>query len=438
MKPKLLIVTTVPETLSVILRGQPKQLSEYFDTSVATSLGIHLPDVEVSEGFKVYEFGQRSDGGSDRRELHSRCFVVSMNRGISPLADLKSIWFMLKVVRLYKPDIIHSYTPKAGLVAMIAGWLCNVSVRIHTFTGLIFPTTAGRLKRSLLLYVDSLICACATTVVAEGQGVRRDLVGFKVTPKMVHIVGHGNIAGIDTAYFDPLLPEVVEKADLMRSSLNASFGEPADSMPDSTSDLSVDLNLSLNRFIFLFVGRLNKDKGLNELVEAFSSLHGSAELLIVGALDETAPPDPLTLQAIHRHPHIHHLGFMSDIRPVLLCCDVFVLPSYREGFPNVLLQAGAMQKPVIATDINGSNEIVLTESGHLTGEGRGPTGWLVPPKNTFALESAMKIAMQTPLRVRQQMGMTARQNIQALYERQGYIQTLIRFYRAQLNHETPV
>lgn len=378
MKPKLLIATTVPETLATILQGQPKKLSEHFDTAVVSSAGGHRLDVEASERF-----------------------TVNMHRGISPLADLKSIISMMRVIRLFKPDIIHSYTPKAGLVCMVAGFLCGVRTRVHTFTGLIFPTTLNRFKRFVLKQVDALICGCATTVVAEGVGIRNDLVRFNVTRKPVQIIGHGNIAGLDSAYFDPNLTVVQEAADA----------------------LSAALNLPTNAFVYLYIGRLNRDKGLKELAEAFVGLDQRTVLWLVGSLDQTAPPDAATLQLLNNHPRIEHMGFLQDVRGVLARCDVLVLPSYREGFPNVLLQAGAMQKPVLATDVNGSNEIVLP----------GETGWLVPAKDAATLKQSMTHAMQTSSHERLAMGVMARKRIQSLYERAAYILVLVRFYQSLIN-----
>ena len=384
LKPKLLIATTVPETLATILQGQPERLSEHFETAVVSSAGAHMNDVHATERF-----------------------TVNMNRGISPLADLKSIFLMMQVIRLFKPDIIHSYTPKAGLVCMVAGFLCRVHVRVHTFTGLIFPTTANQLKRFILKQVDALICACATTVVAEGAGVRNDLVRFNATRKPIQIIGHGNIAGIDSSYFDSNLPIVKEAVTHLEKNV----------------ETHASLTLSADTFVFLYVGRLNRDKGLKELAEAFIGLDDRAVLWLVGSLDLTAPPDSSTLNTLQKHSRIKQLGFLHDVRGVMARCDVLVLPSYREGFPNVLLQAGAMQKPVIATDINGSNEIVLPYQ----------TGWLVPAKDTVALKQAMSLAMQTPFGQRQSMGSLARERIQKLYEREAYIKVLVSFYQSLTN-----
>jgi glycosyltransferase involved in cell wall biosynthesis len=377
LKPKLLIATTVSETLTTILQGQPQRLSQDFDTAVVSSAGERSGIVDAE-----------------------KCYTVSMHRGISPFADIKSVFLMIQVIRSFKPDMLHSYTPKAGLICMVAGFLCRVQIRVHTFTGLIFPTTTHSFKRFLLKQVDTLICACATSVVSEGLGVKSDLTRFNVTKKPIQIVGHGNIAGLDSSYFNPNLPFVQEAG----------------------GKLFTKLNLSPESFIFLYMGRINRDKGLKELVEAFEGLNNHAVLWVVGAMDESAPPDPTTIKQLNNHPRIVNLGFLQDVRSALVQCHVVVLPSYREGFPNVLLQAGAMTKPVIATNINGSNEIVIS----------GQTGWLVPAKDSEALNNAMVQAMQVPENERFAMGLVARKRIQDLYERDTFIQTLIVFYKSLL------
>jgi glycosyltransferase involved in cell wall biosynthesis len=393
LKPKLLIATTVPETLATILQGQPEYLSKYFETAVVTSAGE--PTLDMPKKAR---------------------FTVNMHRGISPIADLKSIIAMVKVIRTFKPDIIHSYTPKAGLVCMVAGFLCRVSVRIHTFTGLIFPTTLNRLKHFVLKQVDALICACATMVVAEGAGVKRDLARFKVTSKPIHIIGHGNIAGLDSTYFDPSLPVIKHAVTDLDNNLDRNLKNNLASNLENHASFTQ----STDAFIFLFVGRLNRDKGLKELAQAFVELDEQAVLWLVGSLDPTAPPDANTLETLKKHPRIKQMGFLHDVRGVLARCNVLVLPSYREGFPNVLLQAGAMQKPVIATDINGSNEIVLA----------GETGWLVAAKNAGALKQAMLQAMQTTIDQRLKMGLAARKRVQKLFEREDYLSVLVSFYQS--------
>lgn len=376
---RILVTSTVPETLATILKDQPRYLAGHFEVVLATSPGKEMVQVVQNEGLATHP--------------------VQMARGISVLNDLISVVRMMHVLRKVQPDLVHSYTPKAGLVTMLAAWLCRVPVRVHTFTGLIFPTEHG-LRKKLLIWVDRLICACATHIVPEGLGVKHDLERFRITRKPLRVIGHGNIAGVDTDYFSTLAPNVIELAAKFKQSLGLG--------PDT--------------FLFCFVGRLNKDKGISELVEAFRSLPANAHLLLVGGIDETAPVDLATLAAIRVDPRIHQLGFMSDIRPVLRVADLLVLPSYREGFPNVVLQAGAMGLPVIATDINGCNEVI--EPGY--------NGWLVPPRDSRALADAMRLAMLMPESLRLEMGAHARVRIQQRFERQQHWESMANFYQELL------
>ena len=385
IKPKLLIVTTVPETLASILSGQPNYLKNSYDVTLASSPLEELDKVSKAELVPVHG--------------------IPMNRGISPWADLVSIWKMYRAIVEIKPDIVHSYTPKAGLVAMVAAFLARVPNRIHTFTGLIFTTQAG-LRHHILKSADRLICAFATHVVPEGAGVMRDLTQFAVSRKPLRVIANGNISGLDTAHFDPQVPSTVMAAAALRE----------------------ELGLRATDFVFGFYGRFNRDKGLRELVHAFVNLPGrNAKLVLFGRYDATAPPDPDTWQAIDDHPRIQFAGFHADLRPGLLMADAIVLPSYREGFPNVLLQGSAMCRPLIATSVNGSNEIIVA----------GETGWLVPPKDADALGRAMGALMAMPAAEREAIGRAGRTRVKALWEQTHYREALVAFYRDILDGTAP-
>ena len=376
---RMVIVTTVPETLATILRDQPRFLGRFLDVELATSPGTELKEIESKE----------------RARVHS----VNMVRGIDPWQDFFSVIKMIGLLLKIRPDIVHSYTPKAGLVTMLSSFICRVPIRVHTFTGLIFPTQAG-LRRKLLMWIDRLICACSTHIVPEGDGVKKDLSRFFITRKCLEKIGYGNIAGVDTKHFSISNNHIT----------------------DDAQKLQVQAGLNDQNFVFVFVGRLNRDKGVRELISAFDKLSNKPHLLLVGAMDNTAPVDDATLQAIERNPRIHKLGFQADIRPALVASDVLVLPSYREGFPNVILQAGAMELPVIATDISGSNEIVDPKFN----------GWLVPPKQVAPLEEAMNEAMNKPKVELEAMGKRARARIKERFEREDHWNRMLEFYSACL------
>ena len=183
---KLLRISTVPTSLNTFCKGLLKELSqEGYDVVAVSSPGEALKELAEREGVRTIE--------------------VPMERHISISKDIKSLWRMWRVMRREKPDMVHSMTPKAGLVSMIAAKLAGVPIRIHTFTGLVFPTSTG-LKRRILMFTDWLTCACATHVIPEGEGVKADLLNNKITKKDIKVLGHGNVMGIDLEHFKPLSP----------------------------------------------------------------------------------------------------------------------------------------------------------------------------------------------------------------------------------------
>ena len=377
MKKKLLLVTTVPETLHTILKSQPAFLQAHFDVFLASSDGPFCKQIEAHEGVPVN--------------------IVPMVRGINPFYDLLSLFRMVRLLLKVKADAVHSYTPKAGLITMLASWLCRVPVRIHTFTGLIFPTSQG-IKQKLLMQVDRLICACATRIVPEGNGIKQDLVRFKITKKQMSVIGHGNIAGVDLRYFAPKVWKAFSEKE----------------------NFKISLGIEKKAFVFIFVGRLNRDKGLDELAQAFDAMPARCHLLMVGELDDSAPPQKRNLTFFQQNSRVHTVGFQEDIRPFIAVSDVLVLPSYREGFPNVVLQAGAMGLPVIASNINGCNEVIE----------QGKNGWLVQPGESQSLKRAMGKALNA--RNLDTMGTKAREIITMNFERQRYWECLKEFYDKEI------
>ena len=371
-KLKLFIVTTVPVTLKGILSGQPKHLSTEYDVSLISSPGPEFVEVGLNEQVATHS--------------------VSMERGISPLKDLVSLFNMTRLLLKNNPDAVHSYTPKAGLITMLAGFIARVPVRIHTFTGLIFPTSTGT-KKQILMWMDRLICVCATTIVPEGNGVKQDLLNNGITGKQLSVIGNGNIAGVDTDHFSK--SSVISEA----------------------SDLKRNLNIPNEAFVFCFVGRFTQDKGFNELLTAFKQLPDNAYLLLVGGQDERLPLDQAIANELDAHPRVLQTGWVNDVRPALTISNVLVLPSYREGFPNTPLQAGSMALPSIVTNINGCNEVIKN----------GFNGWLVEPKSSNDLVKAMLDAIKCE--DIEQLGSNARNSIKQKFERGLYLEELKKFYK---------
>lgn len=354
--------------------------------TVAQSVGFFvgmIPDLQEM-GYEVVAVSSDGPELERVRQAGATTIAVEMERHISPLKDLKSLWQMIKVFRREKPAMVHSMTPKAGLICMMAGKLTGVPVRVHMFTGLVFPTSKG-LKRRILMFTDWLTCACATHILPEGDGVKRDLLENGITRKPIKVLGYGNCRGIDLNKFDRT-PEVMTAAEKLRR-------------PD--------------RFTFIAIGRLVGDKGINELIEAFCRLNQKlpdTRLVLVGPFEpELDPIKPETIHKIETNLSIEAVGSQSDVRPWLAAADCHVLASYREGFPNVVIEAGAMGLPQIVTDINGANEIII--------EGRN--GTIVPSKDSDALYAVMQ-RMATDAAWCISLAANAREMIATRYE-QGYV-----------------
>ena len=326
--------------------------------TVSMSVGFFTPMVKDLQR-KGYEIVSVSSPGLELetlRELGVKTLEVPMERRMSPWKDLKSLLQLIKVFKKERPDMVHSMTPKAGLLCMLAAWITRVPKRVHTFTGLVWPTATG-LSRKILMFTDWMTCACATHIIPEGQGVMNDLQQH-ITKKPMKVLGYGNVRGVDMIRFSRR-PEVLSKAKAF---------------------------LKEGAFTYIFVGRLVKDKGINELVESFEQLqkkYSNVRLLLVGRYESNL--DPLkqeTLDKINSLPAIEAVDpqYGDDLLAYYAASDCFVFPSYREGFPNTVLEAGAMGLPSIVTDINGSREIIE----------HGKNGVVIPSKDVNALYQVME------------------------------------------------
>ena len=370
---KIIRTSTVSTSLNTFCRGTLRRLAQTYDV-----VAVSTPDDEL------HEMAQREG---------VRVVGVAMRRPISPLHDLRSLLRLIRVFRRERPDMVHSITPKAGLLSMIAAWVCRVPVRLHTFTGLVFPTAAG-LKQKILILTDRITCACATHIVPEGEGVKNDLINYGITRKPLRVLGYGNVRGVDMQHYSRT-PEVMAAAQpIMRSGV----------------------------FTFVFVGRVVRDKGINELVQAFARLNAqepATRLILVGRFEDNLDPvSPQTRQTIEQNEAIEAVGSQADVRPWLAASDALVFPSYREGFPNVVLEAGAMGLPSIVTDINGSREIIV----------EGKNGVIVPPRDADALYAAMMRFVQQPRQVAE-MAANAREMIASRFEKSFVEQCLIDYYK---------
>ncbi len=367
-KHKLIRITTVAKSLRRLLTGQLHYMNTHgFEVTGVSSPGELLNEVQDYEKVPTH--------------------AIHMQRGIAPLQDLVSLWKLYVYLKQEQPQIVHTHTPKAGTLGMIAAYWARVPVRLHTVAGLPLMEAKG-FKRKLLDAVERLTYRYATCVYPNSVNLKEFIIKEKLCPaSKLKVIGHGSSNGIDTSQFDP------------------------HQIPTETV-VSIKQNLGIQDadFVFVFVGRLVKDKGVNELLSAFVDLAEELthiHLVVVGNNDDNS--DPLTEQSQNRlelHPKIHAVGYKTNVVDYFALADVFVFPSYREGFPNVVLQAAAMQLCSIVTDINGSNEIITD----------GENGFVIPVKNTERLVEKMQWCYTNKSEVKA-MGTQSRKLIQERFER---------------------
>lgn len=339
-KPKLIRITTVPISLDKLIEGQLRYMSSYYDVTAISSEKEYLEKIGVKEGVSTYH--------------------VEMTRKITPIKD------SIAVVKLYfyfkknKPQIVHTHTPKAGLVGMLAAKLAGVPVRLHTVAGLPLLEATG-FKRKILNFVEKFTYDCATKAYPNSFELQKILITNKLAKSnKLHVIANGSSNGINIDYFN-----------------TTQFSQ------NQLDKLKTELNIIATDFVFIFVGRLVADKGINELVKAFikiSETNKNSKLLLVGPFeDDLDPLEKSALEAIKSNSSIISVGYQNDVRPYFAISNALVFPSYREGFPNVVMQAGAMNLPSIVSNINGCNEIIIPNEN----------GIIIPVKNQEKLYDAM-------------------------------------------------
>jgi len=376
-KRKILRITTVPISLKILLQEQLKFIHQYFDVVGVASPEKELKDVSQNEGVRTVG-------------LH-------MSREITPLRDFVSLVKMIRLLLREKPDIVHTHTPKAGIIGMLAAFICRVPYRLHTVAGLPVMEAKG-MKKSLLFFIERLTYICATKVYPNSYGLQQYILHNRLCSiDKLKVIGYGSSNGIDTAYF----------CKTQKILLNAKKIKQKYSLKD--------------KFVFCFVGRVVKDKGIDELMSAFDKLtkeFNNIALLVIGKMEsELDPISQKSEEILENNESIIYVGFQSDIRSYLAASDCFVLPTYREGFPNVVLQAASMELPSIVTDINGCNEIIHDNIN----------GLIIEPKNSEALYNAMKKFMIDKNLVKV-LSMNTRDEIVKKYDRKNFYRYLLDEY----------
>ncbi len=347
---RIVHVTTVPETLWAFFGGLIGSL--------------------LARGYEVHAVsspGPALDAFGDRESIPVH--PLPMERGIHPARDLVTLARLVRLFRRLRPRIVHVHTPKAGLLGIVAARIAGVPIRLYHLHGLRLETCRGWRRRTLRL-CERVACRSATRVLAVGSSVRERAVAEGLAPgSRIAVPGTGSFGGVDArGRFDP-----------------ASFSA------ESRTRLRVRLGLPPDAVVLGFVGRLARDKGLGELAAAWRAVRQDDDrlrLLIVGPDDPSDPPAGEVLVDLAADPRVILAGEQRDLPPLYATMDIVLLPTFREGFPLVPLEAAAMGLPVIGTTATGCRDAVVD----------GTTGLLVPPGDDAGLARAIRIYLGDPVR----------------------------------------
>ena len=380
--PKTLIrITTVPMAFKVLLAGQPKFMSENGFTVIMISAdGKEVEDLKQQEGCEH--------------------IIVPMTRSITPFKDIVSFFKLRRVIKKYRPDIVHTHTPKAGLLGMLAARSAGVKLRIHTVGGLPLIIETG-FKRRLLMFTEKLTYFGATEVWPNSRSMMNFIIDNKLAKaEKLAVIDNGSTNGIDLKKFSKqhLNEEIKNKIK--------------ESLPH------------LEGLKILCVGRMVKDKGIEELVSVFEKLQHDhpMQLILVGPFEPQLDPlSSKTLDTIINNPAITHISWSDSIESYMALADIFVHPSHREGFPNVILQAGAMHLPVICSNIPGNADIIQNER----------TGFMFEVKNEDDLYTKLKFAIENKDRT-EKIAQSLYEEITQLYSRKRIHEVILHTYNRLL------
>jgi glycosyltransferase involved in cell wall biosynthesis len=373
---KLCIVSTIPTTIKAFFGDQLRFLQEH---------GYKIT-VITSEGGSAQDYGKGLPEGVQIE-------TIAMSRTIKPLEDLKALRQMIKIMHREQFDLVQYVTPKGALFGALASRMVKVPVRLYLMWGLYYVTQTG-FKRLLFKAIEKIVCRCSTFIAPDSKGncivaVQEGLCG----KDKIGVVGHGSANGVNIHQFDPdrLAPYRMEIRDKHRI--------PADA------------------FVFGTIAAIVGDKGINELIAAFVEVakkNPHAYLLYVGQTTEKDPVRSETLQQIESHERIVHVGWQTEPEKYMAAMDAFVLPTYREGFGVVNIEASAMRLPVISTDVPGPQESIV----------QGETGLLVPAKEIQPLVEAMKEIMGRPI-LAKKLGDAGRERVMTMYEQKQLWHTIL-------------
>lgn len=380
--PKLIRITTVPLSLKLLLGGQMKFMkANGWEVIMVSSDGREVQQITRDEGVK-----------------HE---VIPFTRKITPIHDLICIWKLYQLFKREKPDIVHTHTPKAGLLGMIAAKLSGQKIRIHTLAGIPYMATKGA-KKGILVKAEKWTYSYATEVWPNSRGLKSFVIEENLcSSDKLRVIGKGSSNGVDLEKFNR---GVLKENHLVAATMRILPGE--------------------NDYIILAVGRLVQDKGIEELVHAFleSKIYSMSKLVLLGSFEQELDPISLDLmKTIEENPRIVKINWSDHVAHYMALADVLVHASHREGFPNVLLESGAMELPVICSDIIGNNDIVVQQK----------TGLIFPVKDKSVLKEALEFAFVKRNKMAQ-LATNLYLEVQENYDRKSVHQALLANYKRLL------
>jgi glycosyltransferase involved in cell wall biosynthesis len=383
-KVKLIRITTVPMALKFLLPGQMKFMSENgFDVTMISADGIERNDVIKNEGCPH--------------------IIVPMTRKITPLEDLKCLWQLIKIFKQLKPDIVHTHTPKAGLLGMLAAKICGVKTRIHTVAGLPLMVEKG-FKLQLLKTIEKITYLSANQVWPNSKSLLNYIIAQKLTShSKLKVINKGSSNGINLERFS-----------------KSSFDE------NILNDVKRSVNYNSEYTYLLNIGRLVNDKGIVELVYTFKEInitYPKTKLILVGKFENDLDPLPLNIiNEIKNDTNIIHIDWSSLVEYYISLANIFIFPSHREGFPNVLLQSGALGTPIICSSIAGNVDIVEDQV----------TGLLFSVKDEQEIKSKIIFALENVDKM-QNMATVLKLNIAKYYTRESIWNAILTEYKKLTN-----
>ena len=364
-------------SLRYLLRGQMRYMnSRGLKVVMASARGPEIENVETFEG------------------IHHHVFPLT--RRITLFTDLKALFLLIKWLRKERFDVVHSHTPKAGLIAMLAAKIARVPVRMHTIAGIPWMESHGA-KKLILRVVDRIAFRAATNVYPNSQGLMEFVINHRLASKSkLKVLANGSSNGIDLEFF------------------------ASDRVGSSKQEIRTTMGIKNTDFVYCFIGRIVKNKGINELYYAFRELPINIKLVLVGPFEDHL--DPIISEAkqyFETSDRVTLVGYQNDVRPYLKMSDALVFPSYREGFPNVPMQACAMGIPSIVSNINGCNEIIQHRKN----------GLIVEPKNFSHLKSLM-LQLAENKELQMYMSKNARESIASRFDQKVVWEALYAEYIA--------